>query len=108
VAEDPSLLHLELLLGVRVHDSNGCVAGRIEEFRAEQLRGEWVITEFHLGTVALLERLAIAVSRLPLLSRLPFRSRHLRCVRWDQISFDEHQRPRVTVPREQLSTIAPH
>jgi hypothetical protein len=107
VASDDDLLHLELLLGARVHDSNGRMVGRIEEFRAEQVHGEWVVSEFHLGTAALLERLAIAVGRLPLISALPFGTRTIRCVRWDQMSFDRDHHPRVNVPREQLSTIVP-
>jgi hypothetical protein len=45
-------LHLEQLLGARVRDVRGDVAGRIEEYMVEAINGEWVITEYHLGTAA--------------------------------------------------------
>lgn len=51
-------LHLELLLGKRVHDADGKPVGRIEEFRAEQQGGEWVLREYLVGSYGLFERLA--------------------------------------------------
>jgi sporulation protein YlmC with PRC-barrel domain len=50
--------HLELLLGRCVYDTAGKRVGRIEEIRAEQEGGEWVIQEYLLGATAILERLS--------------------------------------------------
>jgi hypothetical protein len=48
----------ELLLGTRVVDATGRVVGRIEEFRAEQRGGDWIVTEYVVGVAGLAERLA--------------------------------------------------
>lgn len=97
-----SELHLERLLGTRVRDPEGRVAGRIEEFLAEQIAGEWVITEFHVGAAARLERFLVAVGGLPLFSALPLGAHPIRRVRWDQIALGDPEHPRLLVPRDEL------
>ena len=100
-------LHLERLLGTRIRDTSGRVAGRIEEFKAEEIDGEWVVTEFHLGTAAWLERLSVAVRRLPIFSALPFRDSPIRIARWDQLAFDDPAQPRLLALRDDLDVATP-
>ena len=100
-------LHLERLLGRRVRDPSGRVAGRIEEFNVAEVDGEWVVTEFHLGAAAWLERLSVAVRRLPILSALPFRDNPIRIARWNQITFDDPKCPRLLVSRDDLDVATP-
>lgn len=99
-------LHLERLLGTRVRDTSGRVAGRIEEFKAELIDGEWVVTEFHLGGAAWLERLSVAVRRLPIFSALPG-NHPIRIARWDQLTFDEPAQPRLLALRDDLDVATP-
>ena len=90
-------IHLELLLGRKVHDSAGRAAGRIEEVVAERVDLDCVVDAFHLGPHALLERLSISVVRL-------FRGRDhgVRSVPWDRLDLTDPERPRLTCTVDQL------
>lgn len=94
-------LHLELLLGKRVHDADGKPVGRIEEFRAEQQGGEWVLREYLVGSYGLWERLA-AWSIL----RAPFggkgRGRGYK-IRWDQLDTTDPDHPHTRCRRDELA-----
>ena len=94
-------LRLELLLGRRVVFRNGHPAGRLEEVRIEKRGDHYVVTEYLLGTAALLERLAVAVA--PMLGRR--RPRGYR-VRWDQLDLSDPERPRLTCSAEELGRLA--
>jgi len=59
-----STLRLQHIVGRRVRDANGKVVGRLHEVKAEVRGDECVITEFHIGPAALLERLGIHASAL--------------------------------------------
>jgi hypothetical protein len=87
-------IHVELLVGKKVHAQDGRIAGRVEEIvvRREGLRR--VVDEIHLGPYALLERLSA-----PLVQR----ARGWR-VRWEQIDLSDPEHPRLRVP---LSEIMP-
>lgn len=63
-------VHVEHLLGRRVRDPNGRVLGRIEELHVEIVDGEPVVTEFHLGAAALVERITGFTAQLPFLGWL--------------------------------------
>jgi len=52
-------VRLELLVGRKVYDPDGCKLGEIEEILAETIDGELVVTEFHIGAGATAERLSI-------------------------------------------------
>jgi hypothetical protein len=93
-------LRAELLLGRRVRSMDGRVIGRIEEMRAEREQDHWVVTEFHIGPDALVERLAVRHFGLTLPGRV-----HGYRVRWDQIDLDDPERPRVTCALEELGRI---
>jgi sporulation protein YlmC with PRC-barrel domain len=51
-------VHLELLLGHKVYDSEGEYVGRVEEVVARRQGDEWVVEEYWVGTSALLYRLS--------------------------------------------------
>jgi hypothetical protein len=95
--------HIEHLLGRRVIDVAGRVIGRLEEFRAEIIDGETVVTEFHIGAGALIERVGAFVTKLPFFCHIPF-SRRMYRVPWQQFDLSDTLRPRVRVRREDLIT----
>jgi sporulation protein YlmC with PRC-barrel domain len=99
-------VHVEQLLGYRVRDPDGCVVGRLEEFRVDIVDGEAVVTEFHIGGAAVLERIAGFASELPLVRHLPFTFTKYR-VPWQDMDLSDPERPRVRVPRAELATLAP-
>jgi hypothetical protein len=51
-------LHAELLLGEKVFALNGLPIGRLEEIRTEINKGHCFVSEFLVGSYAVLERLA--------------------------------------------------
>ena len=53
----PNEVRLELLVNCKVHDADGECIGRIEEVRAEVDGADHVVREFHVGKVAVAERL---------------------------------------------------
>ena len=78
---------------------DGRVVGRLQEFRAEREHDYYVVTEYHVGPAALIERLAVRHSRI----HAPG-PRHGYRVRWDQLDVEEsrsstphlcHQRART-------------
>jgi hypothetical protein len=97
---DKSERRVELLLGAKVHATDGSVVGRIEELRAERENGYWVVTEYHLGPTALVERLAVRHFGMTFPGRV-----HGYRVRWDQIDLSDSDHLRLTCPVEQLERI---
>jgi hypothetical protein len=89
------LVRVEDLIGQRVRERSGRIVGRIEEIRAEQRGDRYEVTEYHLGTGAMLERLAII--------RHLFRLRSDAIIaRWDQIDIQRPDAPVLTCPIEEL------
>jgi len=88
------VVRVEDLIGQRVREQSGRMVGRIEEIRAEARGDRYEVTEYHLGTGALLERLAII--------RHLFRPSDTIIARWDQIDIDDPDAPVLTCPVEQL------
>lgn len=91
---------VELLLGRKVRAMDGAVVGRIEEMRAEREDDHYVVTEFHLGPTALIERLAVRHFGFTLPGRV-----HGYRVRWDQLDLEDEDRPRLTCPVEDLERL---
>jgi sporulation protein YlmC with PRC-barrel domain len=86
-------VHLERLIGRKVHDADGKPVGRIEDVLAERVDLECVVEEFHLGPYAMLERLSVRFARI-------FRGRKhepIR-VRWDELDLSDVEHP-VRRPR---------
>jgi hypothetical protein len=94
--------HVEHLLGRRVLDLEGKVVGRLEELHAEMVDGELVVTEFHIGAGALLERIGEFVTQLPFLRHIPW-SRHMYRVPWQQFDLSDPVHLRLRLRREDLA-----
>lgn len=100
---DSHELHLELLLGRCVYDATGDRVGRIQEVRAEQQGGEWVISEYEIGIAGAVERFSAWGIGIKLL-RL-FGAKHRvegYSIPWDKIDLSEPDRPRLTCTVEEL------
>ncbi len=92
-------VRLEDLLGRVVRGQDGGVIGRLEEFRAEREGEHWVVTRYHIGPAALLERLAVRHLGVTWRSVKGYEAR------WDQLSLDDPQRPTLTCDRADLKAI---
>jgi hypothetical protein len=90
----------ELLLGRKVRSIHGHAVGRIEEMRAEREHDYWVVTEFHVGPIALVERLAVRHFGITLPGRV-----HGYRVRWDQLDLSNPHHPRLTCHLDELEPI---
>jgi sporulation protein YlmC with PRC-barrel domain len=101
----PVEAHVERLLGFRVRDADGRVLGRLEDFRVEIVDGEAVVTEFHIGSAAFVERITGFVSQLPLIEHLPFELKEYR-VRWQDVDLSDPRHPRVRVRRDTLIRVS--
>ncbi|MBP0588273.1 hypothetical protein J8I87_00755 [Paraburkholderia sp. LEh10] len=97
--------NVDLLLGRRVVSRDGKTVGRIETIQVIRDGDEWVISEFHIGPDALLERLAVVV--LPRLLRdVLFHWRHSRSYRiaWHRIDLTDARNPRLVCEAHDLDT----
>ena len=91
-------VHLELLLGKLVRDSEGARAGRILSVRAERQGDECLVRDYRLGPAALMSRLGISVLRLV---GWPARKEPLR-VPWEQLDLSDPEQPRLRCTLEEL------
>ena len=91
-------VHIELLLGRKVHDPEGRRVGRILEVHAEPEGKDCVVREYLLGAAALLTRLGISAGRLV---GLPAHREPIR-VPWDQMDLSDPARPRLRCRVEEL------
>jgi len=89
------LVRVEDLIGQRVRERSGRIVGRIEEIRAERRGDRYEVTEYHLGSGAMLERLAIV-------GHLFGRQSDPIIARWDQIDVQHPDAPVLTCPVEEL------
>jgi hypothetical protein len=92
-------IRLDRLLGRLVRTQNNRTVGRLEEFRAEVRGDSWVITEYVIGEVGLLERLHVGI-RLLLGSK-----RGGYVARWDQLDISDPEQPRLLCPPAELQEI---
>jgi hypothetical protein len=88
------LVRAEDLIGQRVAEESGREVGRIEDIRVEQRGDSFEVTEYLLGTGALLERLGI--------TRWFGREAITLVARWDQLDVHDAERPTLTCPKEEL------
>jgi hypothetical protein len=90
-------VHVELLIGRRVVDTNGKVAGRIHSIHAQCRGGECFVDEYHVGAAAFLSRLGISAASLVgwQLAR-PLR------VPWHQLDLSDPERPCLRCTVEDL------
>jgi hypothetical protein len=88
-------VRVEDLLGRRVRTRGGRVLGRIEEIRAERVDDDVEVTEYHVGTGAMLERLG-------LVSRLLGRHPHIYVVGWQQLDLTSPLQLRLTCDESEI------
>jgi sporulation protein YlmC with PRC-barrel domain len=98
-------IHLELLIGKRVFGLNGRPLGRLEEVRAElNNRGHCFVSEFLIGSYAVLERLSVWRIGRAILRTLHVQKRGYR-VRWEQLDLSDPRRPQLTCGVDELMTL---
>ncbi|OUL23792.1 hypothetical protein [Nostoc sp. 106C] len=101
-------IHLELLLGKQVLDSNGKAIGRIEEVRAQQQGEEWLVEEYLIGYAAILERLSAWTIGLRILHLLGARKIYGGyTVPWDKLDLTNPDKPRLRCSLEELKSLSP-
>lgn len=100
-------VHLELLLGKRVLDSNEKPVGRIEEVRAEKQGDEWIVQEYLIGSAALLERLSAWTIGLKILHLLGARKIYGGyTIPWDKLDLTDLEKPRLRCSVEELKKLS--
>ncbi|HET8612205.1 MAG TPA: hypothetical protein VFL92_05510 [Sphingomonas sp.] len=99
-------IHLERLIGCKVHDSAGRSAGRIEEIEAELQGGEWVVVSIMTGPIGLLTRLSslgIGAWLLGLLGARKLVGGYE--IGWRQLDLHDPARPRLLCPVGELQRL---
>lgn len=97
----PRELHVERVVGKKVRDANGTVVGRLGEFVVENVDGDYVVTEVHIGPSAMLERVGAFVTQLPYFALIRIPHWQYR-VGWQQMDWSDPDNPRVRVPKADL------
>ena len=93
------------LLGKQVRDAAGRHAGRIEEIIAEPSGSQVLVTEFHLGAYAALERFARWSIGRSLLRLFGARRHGGYRARWEQMDLTDPRVPRLRCSLEALRRI---
>jgi sporulation protein YlmC with PRC-barrel domain len=99
-------INAELLLGRQVQAANGKLVGRIEEIVAEPQGSVLTVSEFHLGSYALMERLAASLFGRALLEffgggklgqgyRVP----------WHKLDLTDPEKPKLLCEIDELETL---
>ena len=101
MAKRANELRVEALVGRRIRDRDGRVVGRLEEFRARREGDHWVVTEYDIGPIALLERLAATYLGI----MWPGRASGYRAT-WDQVDLDDPEHPRLTCGVDELKRLS--
>lgn len=97
------LVEVQMLVGRKVRDSSGRVAGKLESIRAEKIGPKCVIHEYWLGTEAFLARAGIVTARLfgfrahPGILRVP----------WQQLDLSDPKAPLIRCTVEELRAMQP-
>ena len=98
-------VHLELLIGKRVFALNGQAVGRLEEVRAQlNERNTCFVTEFLMGSYAMLERLSVWRIGRAILRTLHVRKEGYR-IRWEQLDLSDPTRPQLKCEVDELATL---
>ena len=88
-----STFYVEDLLRATVRDPQGRRIGHIHEIVAEERDGELTITEFHLGTGAVLERVSASLRGMfGLKDKEPTR------ISWDRMDLSDPANPVCLIP----------
>lgn len=96
-------VHLELLLGKRVFTLNDQALGRLEEVRAEpDNRGYYFVTEYLVGSYAVLERLSAWRMGRTILRTLHLKRQKSYRVHWEQLDLSDPAKPRLKCAVDEL------
>jgi sporulation protein YlmC with PRC-barrel domain len=95
-------VHLEQLIGTRVIDADGARIGPIEEVIAEEQNDEWVIKEYVVGRVALIDRLSARVLSQQVLRFFGAKTHDGYRVPWEQMDLSDPLRPRLRCAKQEL------
>jgi sporulation protein YlmC with PRC-barrel domain len=100
-------VHVELLVGRQVVDVNGEEIGHIEEIIAENIDGEMVAIEFHVGRFALAERFSIFHFGSWLVRRLGAHgaSAEGQKIPWQKLDLSDPAHPRTTCAKDELQRV---
>ncbi len=85
-----STLALHRVLGREVYGRDGRKVGRLHEVQAVRDGARLLVPEFHIGTAALLQRLAAHLSPFSMIVAKGF------IARWDQMDWSDPLRPKLT------------
>ncbi|RWE44531.1 MAG: hypothetical protein EOS78_02715 [Mesorhizobium sp.] len=97
-------VNLEHLAGRRVLSLRGKSIGHIEEILAEQVGGDFVVKEFHVGIYAAFERLSASTVGTAFLDLFRLRRRDgFYRIPWDMLDISDPKRPRLLCPMNELS-----
>lgn len=96
-------VHVELLLGAKVHDVGGNKVGRIEEFRVNHTDEACVLESYLVGASALIERLSAWTLVRPIARALHARKLYnLYEVPWQDMDLSDPKRPRLRIRKGEL------
>ena len=95
-------IHAELLLGEKVFAHNGLAIGRLEEIRTEINKGHCFVSEFLVGSYAMLERLAAWRIGRALLRVLGAKRKEGYRIRWEQMDLSDPRHLRLLCDVEEL------
>ncbi len=96
-----SSVRLDRLVGRTVLTANNRKLGRLEEFRAQRRGTAWVIEEYVIGRIGLLERLGTGARLILGIARAGGRTGGF-VARWDQLDLSNPERPRLTCAVDDL------
>ena len=95
-------IHVELLLGEKVFALNGLAIGRLEEIRTEINKGHCFVSEFLVGSYAVLERLAAWHIGRALLRVFGAKRKEGYRIRWDQMNLSDARHLKLLCDVEEL------
>ena len=95
-------LHVEFLLGEKVFALNGLSIGRLEEIRTQINKGHCFVSEFLVGSYAVLERLAAWRIGRALLRVFGAKRKEGYRVRWDQLDLSDPRHLKLLCDVEEL------
>lgn len=98
-------IHVELLLGEKVFALKGMSIGRLEEIRTEINKGHCFVSEFLVGSYAMLERLAAWHIGRALLRVLGAKKKEGYRIRWDQLDLSDPRHLRLLCDVEELMSL---
>jgi sporulation protein YlmC with PRC-barrel domain len=111
--ENPPIVgrvRVQRLLGRKVTDRNGQIAGRIEEIRAQVRDGQCVVKSFDLGRKGLIERLSVPGASLAFTQLLGARRSAAGAgfqIPWHQLDLADARHPRLLCTLSELQTLQP-